>query len=351
MFRHTMPIVSLILLLLVARQLYPYVSGDEANVVDGFTIHTIATNLGGPTCLVWADDAHLLICDRDSGVILSLNIHNDERKILLQGLDRPHGLALDGNKAYVSTAGTLTVYTLNGEGLFEQPFTLVEGIPTGNHQTNAVQLMPNGTLLWHSGSTCNICTEKDERNAALLWVNASTGEHGLAATGVRNSFDGVWVGGHGYFFTDNGRDWEGDHPDEELNFLQVGADYGWPNDDPEHPVPAGSLGPIGTWTPHTSLNGIDLRPPNSPLPGLSPTDGFTLYATVYGSWNTLLPQGHEILRIDVRFSETSATYQTEISRFAWDAGTPLPLVFHEDGTLFYATFGHGGTLYSITPTS
>jgi len=257
-------------------------------------------------------------------------------------------LALDGQTAYVSEAGALSSYTVEEDGTFANRTVLVEGIPFRNHQTTAVTLLPNGTLLWHSGSTSNICDENDPRNAALLWVNASTGEHGVLASGVRNSFDGVWVGGHGYFFTDNGRDWEGDHPPEELNHLKLGASYGWPDDDPEHPVPEGSEAPIGTWTPHTSMNGIDLRPPTSALPGLDPSEGFTLYATVYGSWNTLLPQGHEILRIDVHPGDQEGTYTTDISRFAWDAGTPLPLVFHPDGTLYYATFGNGGSLYAIT---
>lgn len=348
MRRHAFPVVMLLITLLFTRQLYPYVSGSEPTVVDGYVVDEVASGLGGPTCLVWSDDTTLLVCDRDGEQILSLNLLTDERTSVLSGLDRPHGLALDGQTAYVSEAGALSSYTVEEDGTFANRTVLVEGIPFRNHQTNAVTLLPNGTLLWHSGSTCNICDENDPRNAALLWVNASTGEHGVLASGVRNSFDGVWVGGHGYFFTDNGRDWEGDHPPEELNHLKLGASYGWPDDDPEHPVPEGSEAPIGTWTPHTSMNGIDLRPPTSALPGLDPSEGFTLYATVYGSWNTLLPQGHEILRIDVHPGDQEGTYTTDISRFAWDAGTPLPLVFHPDGTLYYATFGNGGSLYSIT---
>ena len=222
----------------------------------------------------------------------------------------------------------------------------MDGIPVGNHQTNTVDVMPNGTLLWHSGSTCNVCNEADERNAALLWVNATTGEHGVLVSGVRNSFDGVWVDGHGYFFTDNGRDWEGDHPHEELNFMIPGAAYGWPDDEPDNPIPPGTEAPVGRWTPHSSMNGVDVRPVHSPLPGLSPSEGFTLYATVYGSWNTILPVGQEIVRIDVMVGEDNG-YTTDITRFAWDAGTPLPLAFHPDGTLYYAMFGGGGTLYTI----
>ena len=349
MRRHLFPMAMFIVVLLLARQLYPYVSGNDPTVVDGYTVIKVAGDLGGPTCLVWHDAEHLLICDRDNGQIKELNISSDERRVLLSGLDRPHGLALTSTHAYVSEAGKLTSYNFSDRGLLVDPTVLVESIPVGNHQTNAVSIMPNGTLLWHSGSTCNICDEADQRNAALLWVNATTGEHGVYASGVRNSFDGVWVGGHGYFFTDNGRDWEGDHPPEELNFLVEGESYGWPDDEPDDPVPEGTLGPIGTWTPHTSMNGIDVRPPNSPLPGLEPDEGFTLYATVYGSWNTILPQGHEILRIDVTLDDATATYDTSITKFAWDAGTPLPLVVHPDGTLYYAIFGNGGTLYSIEP--
>jgi len=348
MRRHLLPLAFVVVALLLGRQLYPYVSGDEPSVVDGYTVKRVASDLGGPTCLVWANDTHLLVCDRDDGRVLEINIITDARRTLLSGLDRPHGLALLGAGVVVSEAGRLTHFDIAEDGLYVEPRVLVDGVPTGNHQTNSVDVLPNGTLVWHSGSTCNICNEDDPRNAALLWVNVTTGEHGVLASGVRNSFDGAWVEGHGYFFTDNGRDWEGDHPPEEVNVLIPGGWYGWPDDAPETPVPNGSQAPIATYTPHTSVNGLDVRPTHSNLPGLEPAEGFTLYATVYGSWNTLLPQGHEILRIDVRLNQTQQLYVSEVSVFAWDAGTPLPLVFHPDGTLYYAIFGNGGTLFSIS---
>ena len=70
------------------------------------------------------------------------------------------------------------------------------------------------------------------------------------------------------------------------------------------------------------MNGLDVAPFHSPSRGSPPSEGFTMYATVYGSWNTVLPQGHEILRIDVHPGEEPFTYTTNITRFAWDAGTP-----------------------------
>ena len=265
------------------------------------------------------------------------------RTVLISGLDRPHDIAITDSDIFVSEAGELSRYAHNGQ--LEQignRTTLVSGVPTGNHQTNAVNILPNGTLVWHSGSTCNICVEDDHRNGALLWVNASTGEHGVLASGVRNSFDGVWVPNIGYVFTDNGRDWEGDHPDEELNLLLEGGDYGWPDDDPSNPVPAGSIAPIASWTPHTSMNGVALRPVHSSLPG----GNSTIYATVYGSWNTLLPQGHEIVQIDLDSNNGTVVGITSV--FAEDVGTPLPIAFHPNGDLYFAVFGSNGKLYKIS---
>ena len=343
-FRHVTPVVFLLIFLLVARQIYPYTSFQTPTVEDGYEIEVVATNLGGPTCLEWFDASTLIVCDRDGGRIYAFDSEYS-RTVLVDDLDHPHGMAVTETNLFVSEAGSLSRYTHNGQ--LEQignRTVLVSGIPTGNHQTNAINILPNGTLVWHSGSTCNICDEGDERNGALLWVNATTGEHGILASGVRNSFDGVWVPDIGYVFTDNGRDWEGDHPDEELNLLVEGGAYGWPDDDPSNPVPLGTIGPIATWTPHTSMNGVALRPPNSPLPG----GNTTIYATVYGSWNTILPQGHEIVRIDLNATGGEVIGTTSV--FAEDVGTPLPITFHPNGDLYFAVFGSNGKLYKITAT-
>lgn len=354
--RHTTPVVALLLFLLIAREIYPYTEPLNAEAIDGFEIEKLASGFGGPTCMTWAEADLLLMCDRDGGRILLLNASQDfSHTTIISNLDHPHGLHLTEDYMIVSEEGVLAKYQ-RSNWTFGNRSILVEGIPSGNHQTNSVRAFPNGTLIWHSGSTCNVCQENDNRNAALLWVDPVNGEHGVLASGVRNSFDGVWVEGAGYVFSDNGRDWEGDHPREEINLLVNGGSYGWPDDDPEHPVPEGTIAPIATWTPHTSLNGLALRPDGSAIPGLdsSKGQGFTIYGTVFGSWNTLLPQGHEIVRIDFvptglnETGDSNAAWTTEVTRFATDVGTPLPISFSPDGTLYYATFGGNGGLYRIT---
>ena len=344
MLRHLPPITAVLILLLVARQIYPYSSFNTPTVGVGYEIEVVATNLGGPTCLEWFDDSTLIVCDRDGGQIYALDL-NMSKTVLVDDLDRPHDVAITDSNLFVSEAGKLSRYVHDGQlGEIGNKTTLISNVPTGNHQTNAVNILPNGTLVWHSGSTCNICVEDDSRNGALLWVNGSTGEHGILASGVRNSFDGTWVAGIGYVVNEQRTQWEGDHPDEELNLLSEGGDYGWPDDDPSNPVPAGSIAPIATWTPHTSMNGVAVRPANSSLPG----GNSTIYATVYGSWNTILPQGHEIVRIDLDSSNGKVVGTTSV--FAEDVGTPLPITFHPNGDLYFAVFGSNGKLYKISAT-
>jgi glucose/arabinose dehydrogenase len=327
-----LPTFLILLMFIVARQIYPYAGVMEANVIDGYQIEKLATGLGGPTCLVF-DEETLLICDRDDGRIIDI-----EGNVLIDGLRNPHGMVILEDSIIISEKGRLVKFDSD----FTNRTVLIDGIPWGNHQTNAINLLPNGTLIWHSGSTCNNCEQDDSRNAALLWVNATTGEHGILATGVRNSFDGVWVEGIGYLFSDNGQDAKGnDFPVEEVNLLVEGAEYGWLTESTDDPNPIGTEAPVATWTPHTSLNGMTTKP------DLLPGDEYTVYATVYGSWATLLPKGHQIVKIDFTLGDDG--WKGDASIFAWDVGTPLPITAGPDGNLYYGTFDNGGAIFKISP--
>ncbi|HJL96759.1 MAG TPA: hypothetical protein QF401_01275, partial [Candidatus Poseidoniaceae archaeon] len=89
---HLAPVVSLMFFLLLARELYPYVEPFNSEVIEGYTLEKIATGFGGPTCLEWVDEEHLILCDRDEGRILSLNASDEfAATTLLSGLSHPHG--------------------------------------------------------------------------------------------------------------------------------------------------------------------------------------------------------------------------------------------------------------------
>ncbi len=356
-------IAALIVLILVAgviREASPYIFKPKPSTLDEeIQIEEVANGLGKPTCLSWISDEWLLICDTHTQSILALELSENifsEPQVVISNLNNPHGVLLwndfenNTKKIFVSQAGSLNFWEITGgdtplEWELGNLETVVEGVATGNHQQNAIIEGPNNTLFWHSGSTCNVCEEEDERSATIIEINPANGNYSIIATGVRNSFDGVWVPEIGYIFTDNGHDWSGEsYPPEEINLLEIGGFYGWPNVTEENPVPLGSIPPIGNYTPHSSVNGIDLRPQNSSLPG----GNVTLYATVFGSWNTVIPVGKEIIRIDlIPDSSHPQGWGVEITVVIENLATPLPLTFHPNGDLYFAEYAHG-TLYRLT---
>ena len=339
-------VVILILGYIAYSALGAYLTRTDPIPLENHVVIDVEGNIGQATCMNWLDARHLIVSDAGEGSVIVYTLSENQLTkdtTLLSGLQNPHGIHIDNNTLYLSERGRLTAYPFTGELPSEWNFTesriLVEGIPAKNHQTNAVHAGPNGTLIWHSGSTCNVCEEEDDRNAALLMVNPDTGEHSIIASGVRNSFDGAWIENVGYVFTDNGRDWEGnDFPPEELNLLEIGADYGWPNDIPDDPVPEGTLGPIATFTPHSSANSIAVRPDNATVNG----GEHSLFVTVFGSWNANPATGGTIVRVDLFEDENSSQgWRGDTTVIVEDVFGVLPIAFHPNGDLWFANYMSG----------
>ena len=90
--RHIIPIVALLFFLLIARQIYPYTTPFNSHVTeDGFAIEEVASGFGGPTCMEWVDETHLMMCDRDGGRIIILDsTDNFSSTTVVDGLYHPH---------------------------------------------------------------------------------------------------------------------------------------------------------------------------------------------------------------------------------------------------------------------
>ena len=343
-------LVSTVVLLLLGYTAYSalgaYLTRTDPIPLEDNIVIDVGGNIGQATCMDWLDDTHLIVCEAGLGSIIVYTLSENqliEGTTLLSGLQNPHGVHIDNSTLYLSERGRLTAHPFTGdlphEWNFSESRVLVEGIPAKNHQTNAVRAGPNGTLIWHSGSTCNVCEEEDNRNAALLMVDPDTGEHSVIASGVRNSFDGAWIEDIGYIFTDNGRDWEGnDFPPEELNLLEIGANYGWPEDVPDDPVPEGTLGPIATFTPHSSANSIAVRPVNATIEGAE----HSLFVTVFGSWNANPATGGTIVRVDLFQDENASQgWRGDTTVIVEEVFGVLPIAFHPNGDLWFANYMSG----------
>ena len=339
-------VILVIIGLLAYSIIAPYFVRVEPIPTDGYMVGKIDGEIGQTTCMQWVDSEYIIVCDVGLGALVMYKIEENklvENRILTDELNNPHGIHIDGNILFISESGKLTRSEIIGNETSDWEIVnttiLVEGIPSGNHQTNSIHEGPNGMLIWHSGSTCNVCEENDYRNAALLLVNPENGNHSVIASGVRNSFDGTWVPDVGYVFTDNGRDWDGDdYPYEELNLLDIGQDYGWPHDSPDSPIPNGTIGPIGTFDPHSSANSIALRHENSTLPG----GNHSIFVSVFGSWNSITPTGGEIIRVDlIEDPESSQGWRTENTVIVNDVFGALAIGFHPNGDLYFSNYVTG----------
>jgi glucose/arabinose dehydrogenase len=118
---------------------------------------------------------------------------------LLEELQNPHGLEVkcnkDGCKLFVDETERLMQYDfifdekekiykpINGEKILDLP-------KGGRHFTRTLLFLPypnDNKLLISVGSTCDVCYENDERNAAILIYDINTKESKVYAKGLRNS--------------------------------------------------------------------------------------------------------------------------------------------------------------------
>jgi len=108
--------------------------------------------------------------------------------------------------------------------------TIVSGLPYGRHQQNTVIVGARGRLYLGSGSTCDVCGERDPRSAAILSVRQDGSDLRVVARGLRNPFGLARDPRTGLIYaSDNQRDDLGsEEPAETIVRVRAGAHYGWP---------------------------------------------------------------------------------------------------------------------------
>lgn len=296
----------------------------------------------------------LVLADRDDDGI------SDGQRVLLEELNRPHGLALRDGWLYVGeTDAVLRVgFDAATGSITGTPERIVTGLPAGgNHWTRTLRFGPDGLLYLSVGSSCNVCVEEDERRAAMLRFQPDGSGYELFATGLRNAVGFDWRPESGELYaTDNGRDLLGDDfPPCELNRVVKGGFYGWPYANGDR-VPDPDLGAEGAdrisssvppahgFQAHNAPLGIHfVRSPDAP-PGLQ---GAALVA-LHGSWNRTRKDGYKV--VSLHWQPDGGIIERD---FIWGflededvIGRPVEIAEATDGS-FYLTDDLGGQVYRI----
>ena len=213
-------------------------NGAHLQVPQGFTIEEYASGFDTPRYMYTAPGGEIILSDSSAGSVYVLtdknkSYKNPERKKILDGLDRPYGLAIWKDYLYVGERTSIKRYKYDPKAMTatagQEIISLKDFIP--GHWTRSLLFDSKGEKLYVGiGSGSNVDTGEDPMRAAINRYNPDGSGHEIYASGTRNPIGLHWYPGSDTLWaTVQERDALGDDlvPDY-FTHIQQGAFYGWP---------------------------------------------------------------------------------------------------------------------------
>lgn len=330
----------------------------------GFKVSPFAMGLKNVRILVTGADGTIYASRRDQGDVLMLKDADGDGKAdgepaVVANRAGMHGLAIKDKRLYMITVKEVFVADILADGKLGPLSLIIGDLPdAGQHANRTIAFGPDGMLYISVGSTCNACNESHPEHATLLRASPDGKSRTIFATGLRNMIGFAWHPKTGELWgMDNGIDFLGDETQlEELNEIELGAQYGWP-----HVYGAGEITP---WTnPPGDITKEQWKANSRPMvlgynahaapmqlvfysggkyPAEYQGDAFV---TFRGSWNRKNASGYEIVR--VRFENgRPKSFEPFVTGFLTDGGKthlarPMGLTMAKDGALLMADDANG----------
>lgn len=355
-------------------------NGRKPIAPAGFAVNAFAEDLSRPRWLLPLPNGDVLVAESYQNRIRLLRDTNgdgvaDIRPILLDGLNRPFGMAYHNGQLFVANTDAVLrfAYTL-GETTVSSSSTKLLDLPASgynNHWTRNLLLSPDASTLYVStGSATNAAAPGE--NAAgvdedlnhpyrctVLRMNLDGSNVQVLARGMRNPMGlAVRTGTTDLYTVVNERDGLGDNlvPDY-MAHIEANQDYGFPHyyfgslPDPRHTarpsktpnVPAYALGA------HTASLSIAFPPSSWPARWQG------AFVGQHGSWNRSKPAGYRVLFVP--FNAQGQPYssgQNFLTGFLVDStafrvtGRPTDVKFAADGALLM-TDDQQGVIWRVKP--
>jgi hypothetical protein len=277
----------------------------------------------------------------------------EQRKIFMEGLNQPFGMALVGDTFYVgNTDGVVAFPYAAGADRIDAPGKKLVTFKPGGHWTRSLLLSPDRKKLYAGvGSSSNIADNgmtEEEGRAAIYELDLASGSSRIFAGGLRNAVGMAWEPQTGVLWTVvNERDGLGDEtPPDYLTSVRDGGFYGWPYcywgqtvDDrvPQDPAAvAKAITPDYALGGHTASLGLCWLPAGT-LPGFP--DGMAIGQ--HGSWNRSTLSGYKVVFVPFANGRPSGPARDILSGFlAPDEresyGRPVGVTLGRDGSLLVA---------------
>lgn len=331
---------------------------------ERFNISLFADDISGARALAITETGDLIVSIPSNGTLrLIYNDSNqdnvsDGHQLLLEGLERPHGIYLHEGWLYVAeTHAVLRIRYNAKERKFEGTphYVVRNSFPGGgSHSTRTVKVGPDNKLYVSAGSSCNVCRENTPKRASIMRYDLDGKNEMVYASGLRNTVGFDWQPKTNLLYgVDNGRDMLGDDlPPEELNQINEGAHYGWPYEYGKN-IADNDKKPPGLKTTPSSYN---LTAHSAPLSLLfskhNPLMNNTALVALHGSWNRSEKSGYKV--VSLTFSNDGAITERDfITGFEHDGtvlGRPVDIAEDTSGN-FYLSDDYSGKIYKITLTA
>jgi glucose/arabinose dehydrogenase len=350
----------------------PRPPGASLRVPAGFRASIFADSLRHPRWLAVAANGDVLLAEPLAGRVTLLRDADGDgraetRTTLVGGLDRPHGLAIQGGYLYIGEPRRiLRVRWQAGE--LSTRAELEQVTPAGalgdgsGHWTRNILFNRDGSQFFVAVGSRGNTQEEDAPRATVQRFNADGSGQATFASGLRNPVGIAYrPGSDELYVVVNERDGLGDGlvPDY-LTRIQQGEFFGWPyayigtNPDPD----------LGRKRPdlvaRSKVPDVLFRSHSAPL-GLAFYDGTQFppeyrgdaFVGMQGSWNSAKPEGYMVARVPFENGRPKGYYEVFASGF-WLSGSdqarvwgkPIGLAVARDGSLLVAD-ETGGVVWRI----
>ncbi len=216
--------------------------GAQLKVPAGFTVDEYATGFARPRIMLQGPGGEVLVSDTTpKGVVYALK--GGEKKAMIEGLDRPYGMAFLKEFLYVSDANGLHRYKYDSKAMSVSGGQDLASYKeyTKGHYTHSMTFDPKGEKLYVTiGSGSNADPDADPKRATIMRYNADGSGEEIYASGLRNVLGlKFYPGSNAMWAAVQERDGLGDElvPDYFTHIEKDGF-YGWPyayfgpNEDP-----------------------------------------------------------------------------------------------------------------------
>ena len=334
----------------------------QPEVPKGFAVSIFADRLDNARWLEVAPNGDVFLSEPSSGKVTLLRDSKktgraDQRFTFVNGLARPHGLALHNGYLYVGdTEAIWRVPYKDGQttaAAKPQRVTKAKDLaPSNGHWSRNIAFGPDGALYLALGSRDNI---SDYKPGAQVFKIGADGGLREFASGTRNPIGMAFQPGtNTLYVVSNERDGLGDAlPPDYMTSVKPGGFYGYPfayigkNPDPvwgkrDPAKVAASITPEVLFQAHSAPTGLVFYT-GANFPADYRGNAFV---ALHGSWNAGNPTGYKVVRVRFQNGKPVNEYENFATGF-WNGvgkagepakvwGRPVGMAVAGDGSLLIA---------------